>query len=59
MHKTLVISHSPVFFEGLKSIFKEDKFILSLEYDLGKKLIDSIKKLNLILLYSTRVILNF
>ena len=45
MYKTLVISHSPVFFEGLKSIFKEDKFILSLEYDLGKKLIDSIKKI--------------
>ena len=44
MSKTLVISHSPVFFEGLKTIFKEDKFILSLEYDLGKKLIDNIKK---------------
>jgi two-component system nitrate/nitrite response regulator NarL len=43
--KTLVISHSPVFFEGLKTIFKEDKFILSLEYDLGKKLIDNIKKI--------------
>ena len=45
MSKTLVISHSPVFFEGLKTIFKEDKFILSLEYDLGKKLIDNIKKI--------------
>jgi len=44
MFKTLVISHSPVFFEGLKTIFKEDEFILSLEYDLGKKLIDNIKK---------------
>jgi two-component system nitrate/nitrite response regulator NarL len=44
MSKTLVISHSPVFFEGLKNIFKEDEFILSLEYDLGKKLIDNIKK---------------
>ena len=44
MSKTLVISHSPVFFQGLKNIFKEDKFILSLEYDLGKKLIDNIKK---------------
>ena len=38
MSKTLVISHSPVFFEGLKNIFKEDEFILSTEYDLGKKL---------------------
>ena len=44
MSKTLVISHSPVFFEGLKNIFKEDEFILSTEYDLGKKLIDNIKK---------------
>jgi two-component system nitrate/nitrite response regulator NarL len=44
MSKTLVISHSPVFFEGLKTIFKEDTFILSTEYDLGKKLIDNIKK---------------
>jgi DNA-binding NarL/FixJ family response regulator len=44
MSKTLVISHSPVFFEGLKTIFKEDNFILSTEYDLGKKLIDNIKK---------------
>jgi DNA-binding NarL/FixJ family response regulator len=44
MSKTLVISHSPVFFEGLKNIFKEDEFILSLEYDLGKKLIDNIEK---------------
>ena len=44
MSKTLVISHSPVFFEGLKNIFKEDEFILSAEYDLGKKLIDNIKK---------------
>jgi two-component system nitrate/nitrite response regulator NarL len=44
MSKTLVISHSPVFFEGLKNIFKEDHFILSTEYDLGKKLIDNIKK---------------
>ena len=47
MHKTLVISHSPVFFEGLKSIFKEDKFILSLEYDLGKKLIDSLSLIHI------------
>jgi DNA-binding NarL/FixJ family response regulator len=55
MYKTLVISHSPVFFEGLKSIFKEDKFILSLEYDLGKKLIDSIKKIkpNTIILHQS------
>jgi len=55
MYKTLVISHSPVFFEGLKSIFKEDKFILSLEYDLGKKLIDSIKKIkpNIIILHQS------
>jgi len=55
MHKTLVISHSPVFFEGLKSIFKEDKFILSLEYDLGKKLIDSIKKIkpNIVILHQS------
>jgi DNA-binding NarL/FixJ family response regulator len=44
MSKTLVISHSSVFFEGLKTIFKEDEFILSTEYDLGKKLIDNIKK---------------
>lgn len=44
MSKTLVISHSPVFFEGLKNIFKENEFILSTEYDLGKKLIDNIKK---------------
>jgi len=53
--KTLVISHSPVFFEGLKTIFKEDKFILSLEYDLGKKLIDSIKKIkpNTIILHQS------
>ena len=55
MYKTLVISHSPVFFEGLKSIFKEDKFILSLEYDLGKKLIDSIKKIkpNIVILHQS------
>jgi len=44
MSKTLVISNSPVFYEGLKNIFKEDNFILSTEYDLGKKLIDNIKK---------------
>jgi DNA-binding NarL/FixJ family response regulator len=53
--KTLVISHSPVFFEGLKTIFKEDTFILSLEYDLGKKLIDNIKKIkpNIIILHQS------
>jgi two-component system nitrate/nitrite response regulator NarL len=55
MSKTLVISHSPVFFEGLKTIFKEDNFILSTEYDLGKKLIDSIKKIkpNIIILHQS------
>ena len=55
MSKTLVISHSPVFFEGLKTIFKEDTFILSLEYDLGKKLIDSIKKIkpNIVILHQS------
>jgi DNA-binding NarL/FixJ family response regulator len=42
--KTLVISHSEIFFEGLKNIFKEDQFILSVEYDLSQKLIDNIKK---------------
>jgi DNA-binding NarL/FixJ family response regulator len=52
---TLVISHSPVFFEGLRNIFKEDKFILSLEYDLNKKLIDNIKKIrpNIIILHQS------
>ena len=44
MSKTLVISHSEIFFEGLKNIFKEDQFILSVEYDLSQKLIDNIKK---------------
>ena len=55
MSKTLVISHSPVFFEGLKTIFKEDNFILSTEYDLGKKLIDSIKKIkpNIVILHQS------
>ena len=55
MSKTLVISHSPVFFEGLKNIFKEDNFILSTEYDLGKKLIDSIKKIkpNIVILHQS------
>jgi DNA-binding NarL/FixJ family response regulator len=55
MSKTLVISHSPVFFEGLKNIFKEDEFILSTEYDLGKKLIDSIKKIkpNIVILHQS------
>jgi DNA-binding NarL/FixJ family response regulator len=43
--KTLVISHSEIFFEGLKNIFKEDQFILSVEYDLSQKLIDNIKKI--------------
>jgi DNA-binding NarL/FixJ family response regulator len=42
--KTLVISHSEIFFAGLKNIFKEDQFILSVEYDLSQKLIDNIKK---------------
>jgi len=42
--KTLVISHSPIFFAGLKNIFKEDNLILSLEYDLNQKLISNIKK---------------
>lgn len=45
MSKTLVISHSEIFFEGLKNIFKEDQFILSVEYDLSQKLIDNIKKI--------------
>ena len=55
MSKTLVISHSLVFFEGLKTIFKEDNFILSTEYDLGKKLIDSIKKIkpNIVILHQS------
>lgn len=44
MSKTLVISHSEIFFAGLKNIFKEDQFILSVEYDLSQKLIDNIKK---------------
>jgi len=45
VHTTLVISHSAVFFEGLKKIFNEDNFILGTEYDLSNKLINSIKKI--------------
>jgi len=37
MSKTLVVSHSPIFFQGLKNIFKDDTFILSNESDLKNK----------------------
>jgi len=40
MSKTLVVSHSPIFFQGLKNIFKDDTFILSNESDLSHKLIE-------------------
>ena len=45
MSKTLVVSHSPIFFHGLKNIFKGDTFILGTEFDLSHKLIESIKKI--------------
>jgi len=44
MLKTLVISHSEVFFSGLKKILAEDNLILSEEKDLGIKLVENIKK---------------
>jgi two-component system nitrate/nitrite response regulator NarL len=44
MIKTLVISHSPVYFQGLKSLLRNEHLFLSLEIDLGRKLIEQIKK---------------
>jgi DNA-binding NarL/FixJ family response regulator len=53
--KTLVLSHSPIFFQGLKNIFKDDTFILSNESDLSHKLIEQIKKVkpNIIILHQS------
>ena len=55
MSKTLVVSHSPIFFQGLKNIFKDDTFILSNESDLSHKLIEQIKKVkpNIIILHQS------
>jgi two-component system nitrate/nitrite response regulator NarL len=55
MSKTLVVSHSPIFFHGLKNIFKGDTFILGTEFDLSHKLIESIKKIkpNIIILHQS------
>ena len=48
MSKTLVVSHSPIFFQGLKNIFKDGTFIFSKGSDLIHKINEENKKISIV-----------